>query len=139
MKLIKQDTTTRRAEAFSRDTALRAVAFHLAVRTRIALRAAVFPLAVRASIALRAFVFHLAVRTAVALCAVVFPLAVRTAVALCAVAFQLAMRTRVALHANGFMPPSVRAPLVRRHTAQALVSCSIAPDPCRRGSRSLPR
>ena len=86
------------------EVALRAVAFHLAVRTGGALLALVFQLPARARVARRAEIFHLAVRAWVALRAVAFQLAVRAAVALRAAVFHLAVGAGVAHRAVAFQP-----------------------------------
>ena len=90
------------------ELAHRAVAFQLAVGTRVTHLAQLFMLAVRAGVALRAVVLHLPVRVGVARCAVLF---------------QLPVGTRVTLLALVFLP-SVQAPLpFPCHQARSVVAC----------------
>ena len=123
------------------EVALRAVAFHLAVRTGGALLALVFQLPARARVARRAEIFHLAVRAWVALRARDFPLAVRARFALRAGAFQPAVRAGVALSASAFPLPVgtwgahralvfqlvMQAPFSHRRYSLAIVSNRISP------------
>ena len=142
----REDAFKRRTEILSRADTRRARAFHLAARTAVA-QPPFHPPRGELSRSARSYVMPPRGESY----AGTFHLAVRAIGAVRAGIFQLAVTTRVALHANGFMPPSARAPLIRRRSVSRGVtssrlpppaagpSCSTAPDPCRRGSRSLPR
>ena len=93
-----------------------ALAFHLAVRARVAVHAAVFTLSMRTRVAGRALAFLLAMRAALAVRAVLLQLAMRAGVAVRAVLLQLAMRTPLHTHREPLAPSSRKPPaLLSRH------------------------